>query len=152
MPLAAAIVADSGDDHPVSRDAEAMFVGHRLADRLQLVCLELNQLIANLAIQMIVLRVSIIVLVYGPAAKGHFAEQPGLDQFIQSAVNGGPADAVAVVPLGEAVDQLVGIKMIVPLENMIHQGTSLLGNPLPTDLQIFLKPLPRRKRDLNFTQ
>src|SRR3954452_19891 len=74
VPLAAAVVAYAGDDQAVAGDAEIVFLGDGIAERLQFFAAELDELIADLTVEVVVLRVTVVVFVDGPAAEGHFAE------------------------------------------------------------------------------
>ena len=118
----------------------------------QLVAVELDQLVAHLAVQVVVLRVAVVVLVDGPAAERHLPQQAGFDQLVERAVDGRPADLLALVSAGEAVDQLVGVEVVVPLEDEVDQRPPLLRDPLAAALQVLLEPLLRRERDLDFAE
>src|SRR5688572_16461747 len=102
MPLAAAIVAHARDDQAMAGNAEVVLAGHGVADVLQLLAAEFDELVANLAVQVIVLRVAVIVLVHRPAAERHLPQQSRLDQLVKSPVDGWPADSLPVVPVGQA--------------------------------------------------
>jgi len=110
--------------------AKGMFAGHGIANSVQVGTLKFDQLIADRAMQVIVLGVAIVVFVDGSAAEGHAAQQPGIDEFVECAINGRPADLVAFGLLREIDNQLFGIEVIVPLEDMIDQNPPLLGDPL----------------------
>lgn len=79
MPLRAAFLADAGDDQAVPRHAEAVFAADGVADPLQFVALKLDERVAHRAVQMVVLRVAVVVLVDGAAAEGHPAEEACFD-------------------------------------------------------------------------
>ena len=59
----AAILADSGNDQPMARDAKTMFSSDLLTQFKKLVAAKLNQFVAFLAVKVVVLRVPVIVLV-----------------------------------------------------------------------------------------
>ena len=66
--------ADARDDQPVAGDVKAVLLGHAIAQRNQLVALELDQLVATLAVEMIVLGIAVVVLVDGPAIQLELAQ------------------------------------------------------------------------------
>jgi hypothetical protein len=98
---------------------------------------------------MVVLRVAVVVLVDGAAAEGHPAEEACFDQFVERAVDGGPADFVAQFGAGKVGDQFVGVEMVVPFEDMVDQRAPLLGNPLAAALKVLRESLLRGAGDLN---
>jgi len=69
-----AVGADSGDDEAVTGDAEAVFAGDCIADSAEVGALEFDELIADRAVQVVVLRIAVVVLVDGPSAKVHAAK------------------------------------------------------------------------------
>src|SRR5262245_47074598 len=152
MPLAAALVADAGDNQPVTGDAKVVLAGYGVTDFLQFVARKFDQLVAHLTIQMVVLRIAVVVLVNGPATEGHLPKQARLHEFVEGAIDGRPADSVGLVPAAEAVDQFVGIEMVVPGEDKVHECPPLLGDTLSAALQILLESLLWREGNLHFTQ
>lgn len=144
----AAIAADSRDDKAVARYPKTVFASNRLANRLEFFAMEFNQLIAALAVQMIVLGVAVIVLVNAPTAQAHRPQQAGIHQFVERTVNSRSADSLPV-NLSAAENQLVGIEMVVPLENVIDKLQPLLRNPFALALQILHKPVARRRGDFD---
>ena len=152
MPFAAAVVADAGDDQAVAGDAEVVLLGYGVADVRQFFAAEFDQLVAHLAVEMVVLRVAVVVLVNGPAAERHLPQQARFDQLVQRAIDRGPADFLVLVLAGVRVDEFIGIEMVVTLEDEIDQRPPLLRGPLAAALQILLEPLLRRERDLDFAE
>src|SRR5690349_3010437 len=108
------------------RDAEVVFAGDGVAQGLEFVAREFDELVADLAVEVVVLRIAVVVLVDGPAAERHLAEEPGFDQFVERAVDRGPADFFFVYTAAEAIDQLVGVEMVVTLEDVVDEGATLL--------------------------
>lgn len=119
MAFRAAFLADAGDDQAMPRHAEAVFAADGVADALQFVALKLDERVAHRAVEMVVLRVAVVVLVDGPAAKGHPAEEACFDKFVERAINGGAADFVSQFSPREVSDQFVGVEMVVPFEDMV---------------------------------
>src|ERR1700752_2243365 len=66
--LTTTFVTYARDDQPVASDAEIVLAGHRVADYLQLFARKFDKLVAHLAVQMVVLRVAVVMLVNGQAA------------------------------------------------------------------------------------
>ena len=61
--------ADAGDEHAVAEHLEVLPPGHRVANPLQVGAVELDQPVADLAIEMIVAGIAVVVLVDAPAAR-----------------------------------------------------------------------------------
>ena len=129
--------------------AEVVFAGHGLANLFHFVAGELDQLVALLAVQMIVLRVTVIVLVDGPVVEHHLAQQAGIDQLGQGAIDRGAAYALPTHLLAQLLEQLIGVEMLVVAENPFDDDPPLLGDPFATALQEFLEPLERRQADVD---
>ena len=152
MAFAAAVAADAGDDEAVAGDAEVVFTGDGIAECGELFAREFDELVAHLAVEVVVLRVAVIVLVHSPVAERHLPQEAGFDELIEGTIDCGPANFFAVVAGRVGVDQFVGVEMVMPLEDEIDQCTALLGGAFATALQVFLKPFSRRERDLNFAE
>ena len=60
----AAVGTDPGDNEPVAGDAEAVVASHAVPQVHQLVALKFNQALALFAVQVIVLRVTLVVFVH----------------------------------------------------------------------------------------
>lgn len=144
---AAAIVADAEDDEAVAVDAELVFAGHRIANLPNLVAVKFDQFVALLAVQVIVLRIAVVVLVDGTAVERHFAQQARLDEFGEGTIDRGPADAVPVAIFLQLGQERFGIEMVVVTEDMFDDGLTLLRRPLAAALQKLLEPFKRRKCD-----
>ena len=115
--FSAAVAADAGDDEPVAGDAEIVLSRHGIAKIGERFAAEFDQLVANLAVQMVMLRITVVVLVNGPAAERHLSQQACFDELFQRAVKRRPADLLSLVSDGERLDQLIGVEMVVPLED-----------------------------------
>ena len=81
-----------------------------------LVVAELDDPVARGAVQVIVGGVAVIVLERAAVGQPQLAEQSGLDQQPQGAINRRAADAVPGVV--EVADQLVGVEVLVGIEDM----------------------------------
>ena len=152
MPFAAAVVANAGDDEAVARNAEVVFLGDGVAEDLQFFAAELDELVADLAVEVVVLRIAVVVLVDGSAAERHLSEEAGFDELVERAVNGGAADFVAIFAAAQAIDQLVGIEVVVAGEYVIDEGPALLRDSLAATLQILLESLLGGGRDVDFAE
>ena len=106
---------------------------------------EFQQLVALGAMEMIVLRIAVIVLIDRPAVEREAAEQSGIDKFVERSIDGRPADVVGVARRGQLFHQLVGVKVFVAGKDMIDQGQPLLRDAHPFALQEFDKSVAGRK-------
>ncbi len=147
--LLAAGVTNPVDNQPVAGHVEVLITGDRIADTFELVTLKLDQLITDGAVQVIMLWIAIVVLIDPSSAEYHPSQQARLNQFVQRPVDRGPTDFSACFLLGQIINQFFGIKMVVPLKDMLDQHLPLLRDPLPFTLQILGKPLLRRAGHLN---
>jgi hypothetical protein len=101
---------------------------------------------------MIVLGVAVIVLVDRAAAQRHVAQQSGIDQFGQGAIDRWAADALLADDFVEVLDQIFGVEMIVTFEDFFDEGPPLLSDALAPTLEILFEPLERRERYLDGTK
>ena len=98
---------------------------------------------------MIVLGIAVIMFVDRAAAQIHLAQQSRFHEFRQRTIDGGPAHASRSVLPGDFGDQLVGVEMFVPAEDMVHQRLPLLSISLAATLQKLLKSLLGCERRLD---
>ena len=118
--LSPALRTDAGDEHAMAHHFKMDLPGDLVADRLQLGAVELDQAIADLAVEMIVAGVSVLVLVDGPAApQAHLMKHARLDQLTQRAINGGPAELPPGNESLEVLHQLVGVEVVVMAEDLL---------------------------------
>src|SRR5947209_7117373 len=120
-----AVLAESADDEGVAGGLEVVAAADLAEDRLQRRVLELDHLVALVAVEMLVLRVAIVVLVVGARAQLELAEQAGVDELRQRAIDRGSAD-LEVGPF-QLVDELVGVEVAVALENVVDHLALLPG-------------------------
>lgn len=139
----AAFAAHAVDDHAVTRDAESMLDTDFFKQLGEWFALELEQLATTCAVQMVVLRVTVIVFVDRASLELEAFQQPGVDKFTQRTIDRRAADIVLGPFARQAVNQFVGIKMVVMAKDLIHQRFPLAGLSKPTRLQILLKTLLR---------
>ena len=123
--------------------------GDRLAQGGQRLGLEFDQRVALLAIEVIMLRIAIVVLVDRPATEDHIFEQPGIDQFGERAVDRRPADTAGRRRLAQMQNQIVGVKVLVPRKHFVDDHPPLLRNPFPPAGQKLFESLHRRRSDLD---
>ena len=80
--------ANADDEHAVAaEDLEVVLLGHAVAKSVEGFTVELDQLVADLAVEMVVPRIAVVVLVDAPAAERHLPQQPCLDQLAQRAID-----------------------------------------------------------------
>src|ERR1051326_3977220 len=91
--LLAAIAANPADDQPVAVDTESLFPRYLVADAVDLVAVELDELIALLTVQVIVPRIAVVVLVDRAAAEVHLPQEARVNQLRQAAIDRGTTDA-----------------------------------------------------------
>ena len=145
----AALFANSADDEAVSADAKTVFLGDLVPQLEQLVVLELEELVALGAVKVIVLGVAVVVLIHGPAVEHELAQESRIDELSERPIHRRAAYMPGLTRPGQLLHELIGVKMLVPREYMLHQCQPLLRHPHPAALQILNKPLARRKRDRN---
>jgi len=136
----------------VAVGAEVILPRHRVANAIQLIAVKLDQPIALLAMQMIVLGIAVVVLVNGPASQRHAAEQSGVHQLGERPIDGGPADAGIVFFGRQLRQQLIGVKMIVAVKDLVHNDPTLARGTLLSALKIFFKALFRRHGHFHVAQ
>ena len=108
--------------------------------------MKLDQLAALGANHVVVLRVPVIVLVnFAAVGASDFTEQPGLLHQIERAVNGRPADSLAVRAISKPGDDFVRIKVLVIGEHFVDDDLPLTSRPQILRQQKFSKLLDRRE-------
>jgi hypothetical protein len=146
--LRAAVVAGASDDQAMAAGAEFVLGRDRVAELLQLLALKLDELVADLAVEVVVLRVAVVPLVDAATLEGHRPQQARLDQLGQRAIDGRAADLPALFFLGQHREHVVCVKVVVVAKDQIDQITPLLRGPLAAALQILVKPLLGVESDL----
>jgi hypothetical protein len=144
-----AVFADAGDDEAMARDTKAVLAAKVVAKLLELFVLELEQLVALGAVEMVVLRVAVVVLIDRTAVEDELAEETRIDELAQRAIDGGPAHVPGLAARGELLDKLIRVEMLVPRKYVIDKGQTLLGDPHAAALKVLDEPIPRRESDGN---
>jgi len=110
-------------------------MGH--ADRVtqleDLVISKLHDPVAGRAVQMIVSRITIVVLKRAAIGQTQLAKQPGLNQKSQGPVNRRPADVMPGVV--EVSHQFIGVEVFMGIEDVTNQHPAGLGELLVPDFQ-----------------
>lgn len=70
---------------------------------------------------MLVLRIAVIVLINRSPADVELAQETRVDELGQRSINSRAADVAFLPFAGKFLDQLVGVKMIVLMENALDQ-------------------------------
>ena len=125
-----ALGAGAADDESVAAGVELMLPAHVAHRRLDGRTLKLDHFAALFTAHVFVLRIAVIVFVVHARAQLQSAQQAGIDQFAQGAIDRGPANAETGA--FHVVDQLVGIEVMVLAENEAHHVALLAGEPLRT--------------------
>ena len=107
------------------RRSEAVLATDLILQVRELLADELNHLTAFLAIQMFVVRVSVVVLISGARTKLKRSQQARLHQQWQDSIHGRPADAQILLP--QLRHKLVCFEMIVLFENVLDNFQAFTG-------------------------
>jgi len=150
--LADAAGADAADDQAMAAHAKAMRSGHGVADLDDLIAVELEQLLALLAVEMIVLRIAVVMLIDSPPVEIHLSQDARIDHLGQRAIDGRPTGFFFTGLTDKHVDQLISVEMLVPLEDLLDDHAPLLRHALAAALQKLLESLERRQRDFDIFQ
>jgi hypothetical protein len=129
---------------------ESVYEAHRAAQLENLVVAELDDSVARRAVQVIVGRVSVVVLERTSIGQSQLAQEAGLDQQAQRPVNRRATDLVAGIV--KIAKQLIGVEVLVGVENMADKDPSGLCQLLAADLEKFAEFLDRCVRNLKRCQ
>ena len=108
-----------------------------VADLEDLLVAKLDHAIADRAVQMIVVGVSVVVLVSSTVGEPQLAQESGLDQEAERAIDRRPADRVSRVV--HVANQLIGVEMLVRIENLPDEYAPGLGQFFSANLEEFSK-------------
>jgi hypothetical protein len=125
----------------MAADAKAMLPRDLVAQLCELLGLKFQQLMAGDTVEMIMGWIAVIVFVDTATVEFKAPQQSRVDKFFQCAVNGGATDIAGLALAGQLVDQLVGIKVFVPGENLFDQKTPLVRFAQTAALQILFESL-----------
>jgi hypothetical protein len=132
-PRPAARGTDPGDDEAVGRGPETVLGADRIPEPADFVVAEFDDLIALGTVHVVMRRITEIVLVGGAVGQAKFAEEPGLDEESEGPIDRRPAHLAT--GLAEVGDQLVGVEVLVGIEDMANQDAPGFGQLLAPDLQ-----------------
>jgi hypothetical protein len=108
---------------------------------------ELDQFVAFGAVEMVVLRVTIVVLVNAAAVQLETSQEPCVNKFFQSPINSGPRYVVQTPLAWKLVHQLVSVEMLMVAKDSFDQKTPLLGVSLASALKVLFESLDWRHRN-----
>ena len=150
--IRAAVHAQAADDEAVALGAELVEGGDGVEDLPQVGARELDQRLAPSAVEVIVLRVAVVVLIDGPAAEHHLSQQPRFHELGKRSVDRWPAGGGAVGGAAEIGEELLGVEVLVSGADMLDDHPPLPRDPLPPGLKKLLKPLTRRERHIDLAE
>src|SRR5262249_33146788 len=122
------VATDPLDDKGVPVGLKVVLPANLPDDRFNGRVLKFDHLPALLAVQVLVLRVAVVVLVKGPVPHVQTPQQTGVHEFGQRPVDGGPTHAEPGAL--HVVDQLVRVEVVVLSEDIQNHVALLLGVPL----------------------
>jgi len=123
-----------------------VFLGDRIADAFQLDAVELDQSIALLAVEVVVAGVAVVVFIDASGTQGHPPQQPGIDQFIERAIDRRPADLSGRQQRAEVIEQFLNVEMVVVAEHLVDDQLPLRGQSFAGGIEKFGEPQRRRCR------
>ena len=138
-----AVPADPGDEQAMTVHFEVVLPGNCVSDPFDLVAVKLDQLVAHFAVQMVVPRIAVLVLIDATSAESHLANQPGLRQFTQRSIDRWPADLAFGDEVLQMIHQLVGVEVVVMAENLLDDNPTLLRDSLAARLEKLHEPILR---------
>lgn len=150
--LAAAVVAYTLDDQAMSADSKSMLAGDGVSQLQQLIALEFDQLVTFRAIEMIMLWIAIIMFVHATAIEFKFAKKARFDKLVKRTIDGWATDVIVLSFAGQLVDQLIGIKMFMMLEDLFDQIATLVCIAQAATLQVLFEALLGGQRDFDSSQ
>ena len=141
--------AEAMDFQSVAGHAEAMLGGDFFEEGRDFFIAKFDELAAFFADEMIVLGVTVVVFVdFAVVCPGNFADQSGIFEFANGAVDGGAADATAVsAGLSKSRNDLITVEVFVFCEDFTNDGFAFLRESLTARGEKFAEFLERRDRD-----
>lgn len=122
---------------------------HGFADLQQFRAGKFDQLPTFGAVQVVVLGVSVVVLINAATIQFKPIQQTGINELSQRSIDCWSGDIVRGTFGRELFHQLIGVKMLVPIEYLLNEEFSLFGIAEALALQILLKTLKRGHRNRN---
>ena len=138
-----ALVANALDDKSVVANSKPVGSSDFIADFDDLFAGELDQFPALGTVQMVVFGISIVEFIHASAVEFEAVKQPGVDELTKGAIDGGAGHVIRAT-LGDIVrlafgwqliDQLIGIEVLMPIEDLFEQILFLVGIPKPSRLK-----------------
>jgi len=142
-------IADALDDKAVIFDSESVGAGDLISQSDEFFAGEFDQLSAFGAVQVVVFGVAVVQFVHASAIEFEAVEESCVYEFLEGSIDGRPRDIVIRASRGELVDQQIGIKMFVSVEDLIEQELFLRRISQPAALEEFLVALQGGHRDLD---
>lgn len=130
----AAFPAHTLNDHSMTANAKSLFRSDLIPNLRQCFALELEQLATARAIQVIVLRISVIKFVDSAAVQLKAFQQPCIDEFAKRAIDRRRTDIILFATARQAINQLVSVKVIMLPEDGVDQELALAGLTQPSGL------------------
>jgi hypothetical protein len=113
---------------------------------------ELKQLPATSAVQMIVLRITVVMLEDASTIKLKGTKEPRFFQLDECAIDCRAAHIPRLSLSRHLVNQLIRIEMFVTTEDLFQNQATLFGISLPLGLEILFKTSLWRRGDLDSTE
>lgn len=125
--------------------AETVLCGDLFEQRGDLFIAEFNQLTAFFADEVVVLGVAVVMFVdFTVVGTGDFADESGVFEFADGAIDSGAADAAAIAArLGEFCDDAVAVEVFVVSKDFADDGFAFLGEPFAARSEEFTEFLER---------
>jgi hypothetical protein len=117
------------DKKPMASNLKIVFLGYPRTQPGNLLTVELDQPIATLAIQMIMLGIAVVMFIDIPAAQGHFFQQASFAQLCQSAIDGWPRNLPTGDHLLEMFEEFFGIEVVMVAEHLFNNQSPLHRQP-----------------------
>jgi len=130
-----ALVANALDDESVVANPKPVGSSDFIADFDDLFAGELDQFPALGTVQMVVFGISIVEFIHAPAVEFEAVKQPGVDELTKGAIDGGAGHVIRATLGGKLIDQLIGIEVLMPIEDLFEQILFLVGIPKASRLK-----------------
>jgi len=127
--LPTAFRTPSGYKKPMASNLKIVFLGYPGTKPGNLLTVELDEPIAALTIQMIMLGIAVVMFIDIPAAQGHFFQQASFAQLCQGAIDGGPRNLPTGDHLLEMFEEFFGIEVVVMTEHLFNNQPPLQRQP-----------------------
>jgi hypothetical protein len=141
--------AETMDFQSVAGHTEPVLGGDFFEEGRDFFIAKFDELAAFFADEMIVLGVTVVVFVdFAVVCPGNFADESGIFEFANGAVDGCAADAATITAgLCESGNDLITVEVFVFGEDFANDGFAFLSEPLAARGEEFAEFLERRDRD-----